>query len=148
MRVRRFVLCAKLMADADASCVALTWFKDQFIKCHDRAALVKTWLPAQYTGPPTFLDQLVYDRALSLVSPNVLTLTTQGDFTDDYDRVVQLRGRSYSTKHRRQKSASCCMRSPSGACTPCATIYCTPTTRSSKKTAARSLHVRLHPLHL
>lgn len=45
---------------------ALTWFKDHFIKCHDRATLVKTWLPAQYTGPPTFLDQLVYDRALSL----------------------------------------------------------------------------------
>ncbi|KAI0342521.1 Pkinase-domain-containing protein [Trametopsis cervina] len=45
---------------------ALTWFKDQFIKCHDRAALVKTWLPAQYSGPPTFLDQLVYDRALTL----------------------------------------------------------------------------------
>lgn len=42
----------------------MTWFKDQFIKCHDRAALVKSWLPAQYSGPPTFLDQLVYDRAL------------------------------------------------------------------------------------
>ncbi|KAI0634197.1 Pkinase-domain-containing protein [Trametes polyzona] len=45
---------------------ALTWFKEHFIKCHDRAALVKTWLPAQYTGPPTFLDQLVYDHALLL----------------------------------------------------------------------------------
>ncbi|THH28631.1 hypothetical protein EUX98_g5553 [Antrodiella citrinella] len=45
---------------------ALTWFKDHFIKCHDRAAQVKTWLPAQYAGPPTFLDQLVYDRALHL----------------------------------------------------------------------------------
>ncbi|TBU37053.1 kinase-like protein [Dichomitus squalens] len=45
---------------------ALSWFKEHFIKCHDRAALVKTWLPAQYTGPPTFLDQLVYDRALLL----------------------------------------------------------------------------------
>ncbi|RDX52555.1 kinase-like protein [Lentinus brumalis] len=45
---------------------ALSWFKDHFIKCHDRAALVKTWLPAQYIGPPTFLDQLVYDRALQL----------------------------------------------------------------------------------
>ena len=47
--------------------VALSWYKDHFIKCHDRAALVKTWLPAQYEGPPTFLDQLVYDRALLLV---------------------------------------------------------------------------------
>ncbi|KAI0672360.1 Pkinase-domain-containing protein [Trametes maxima] len=45
---------------------ATTWFKEHFIKCHERAALVKTWLPAQYAGPPTFLDQLVYDRALKL----------------------------------------------------------------------------------
>ncbi|EGO01284.1 hypothetical protein SERLA73DRAFT_179431 [Serpula lacrymans var. lacrymans S7.3] len=45
---------------------ALTWFKDHFIKCNDRAALVKTWLPAQYDGPKTWLDQLVYDRALML----------------------------------------------------------------------------------
>ena len=48
--------------------LALTWFKDQFIKSHDRAAQVKAWLPAQYAGPPTFIDQLVYDRALQLVS--------------------------------------------------------------------------------
>ena len=47
--------------------LALTWFKEHFIKCHDRANLVKTWLPAKYTGPPTYLDQLVYDRALTLV---------------------------------------------------------------------------------
>ncbi|KAF8893084.1 other/ULK/ULK protein kinase [Infundibulicybe gibba] len=45
---------------------ALTWFKDHFIKCNDRAALVKTWLPAQYEGPRSWLDQLVYDRALVL----------------------------------------------------------------------------------
>ncbi|ESK91728.1 other ulk ulk protein kinase [Moniliophthora roreri MCA 2997] len=45
---------------------ALTWFKDHFIKCNDRAALVKTWLPAQYDGPKSWLDQLVYDRALLL----------------------------------------------------------------------------------
>ncbi|KAK0447122.1 hypothetical protein EV421DRAFT_184395 [Armillaria borealis] len=30
------------------------------------AILVKTWLPAQYDGPKTWLDQLVYDRALVL----------------------------------------------------------------------------------
>jgi serine/threonine-protein kinase ULK/ATG1 len=47
--------------------VALSWFKDHFIKCNDRAALVKTWLPAQYDGPKSWLDQLVYDRALVLV---------------------------------------------------------------------------------
>ncbi|KAG9310154.1 kinase-like protein [Chiua virens] len=45
---------------------ALAWFKEQFIKCNDRAALVKTWLPVQYDGPKTYLDQLIYDRALLL----------------------------------------------------------------------------------
>ncbi|KAF8064901.1 other/ULK/ULK protein kinase [Lyophyllum atratum] len=45
---------------------ALSWFKEHFIKCNDRAALVKTWLPAQYDGPKSWLDQLVYDRALVL----------------------------------------------------------------------------------
>lgn len=48
--------------------LALNWFKDHFIKCNDRAALVKTWLPVTYDGPKTWLDQLVYDRALVLVS--------------------------------------------------------------------------------
>ncbi|KII91572.1 hypothetical protein PLICRDRAFT_156776 [Plicaturopsis crispa FD-325 SS-3] len=45
---------------------ALTWFREHFIKCNDRAALVKTWLPATYDGPKSWLDQLVYDRALTL----------------------------------------------------------------------------------
>ncbi|KAF5351469.1 hypothetical protein D9757_012058 [Collybiopsis confluens] len=45
---------------------ALSWYRDRFIKCNDRAALVKTWLPAQYDGPKSWLDQLVYDRALLL----------------------------------------------------------------------------------
>jgi serine/threonine-protein kinase ULK/ATG1 len=49
---------------------ALSWFKDHFIKCNDRAELVKTWLPAQYDGPKAWLDQMVYDRALMLVSRN------------------------------------------------------------------------------
>jgi hypothetical protein len=46
---------------------ALGWFKDHFLRCNDRAALVKTWLPAQYTGPTTWVDELVYNRALTLV---------------------------------------------------------------------------------
>ncbi|PFH50830.1 hypothetical protein AMATHDRAFT_60295 [Amanita thiersii Skay4041] len=46
--------------------IALTWFKEHFIKCNDRAELVKTWLPAMYEGPKSWLDQLVYDRALLL----------------------------------------------------------------------------------
>ncbi|KAG6829718.1 hypothetical protein H0H87_010424 [Tephrocybe sp. NHM501043] len=45
---------------------ALAWFKEHFIKCNDRAALVKTWLPVRYDGPKSWLDQLVYDRALVL----------------------------------------------------------------------------------
>ena len=63
-----FAFSSFYLAEEVFLCTALAWFKDHFIKCHDRAALVKTWLPAQYTGPPTFLDQLVYDRALQLVS--------------------------------------------------------------------------------
>lgn len=46
---------------------ALLWFKEHFIKCSDRATLVKTWLPVQYNGPKTYLEQSVYDRALFLV---------------------------------------------------------------------------------
>uniref|UniRef100_D8QJL2 non-specific serine/threonine protein kinase n=1 Tax=Schizophyllum commune (strain H4-8 / FGSC 9210) TaxID=578458 RepID=D8QJL2_SCHCM len=45
---------------------ALCWFRERFLKCHERAKLVKTWLPANYNGPRTWLDQLVYDRALAL----------------------------------------------------------------------------------
>lgn len=37
------------------------------MKCNDRASLVKTWLPSQYTGAPHYLDQMIYDHALSLV---------------------------------------------------------------------------------
>ncbi|PPQ86144.1 hypothetical protein CVT25_003094 [Psilocybe cyanescens] len=45
---------------------ALNWFREHFIKCNDRADLVKTWLPVTYDGPKSYLDQLVYDRALIL----------------------------------------------------------------------------------
>ena len=56
--------------------IALCWFKDHFMKCNDRAALVKTWLPVQYDGPKSWLDQLVYDRALVLVGPRLLYPST------------------------------------------------------------------------
>jgi len=36
------------------------------MKCNDRASLVKTWLPTQYTGAPHYLDQMIYDHALTL----------------------------------------------------------------------------------
>ncbi|CAK5278630.1 unnamed protein product [Mycena citricolor] len=45
---------------------ALTWFKDQFVKCYERTTMVKAWLPAQYDGPKSWIDQLVYERALLL----------------------------------------------------------------------------------
>ena len=46
---------------------ALSWFSGHFMKCSDRATLVKTWLPENSTEGPTWLGQLVYDRALQLV---------------------------------------------------------------------------------
>ncbi|KAK0205556.1 other/ULK/ULK protein kinase [Desarmillaria ectypa] len=57
--------CEIRMAD-ELLLIALSWFKNHYLKCNDRAILVKTWLPAQYDGPKTWLDQLVYDRALVL----------------------------------------------------------------------------------
>ncbi|KAJ7700360.1 kinase-like domain-containing protein [Mycena rosella] len=45
---------------------ALSWFKEHFLKCNDRAVLVKTWLPAQYDCPKSWSSQLVYDRAFAL----------------------------------------------------------------------------------
>ncbi len=58
---------------------ALSWFKDRFVKCNERATLVKTWLPAQQQLQKTFLDQLVYDRALALVGTN--QRTRQGHYS-------------------------------------------------------------------
>ena len=53
---------------ADTLWTALIWFKDNFMKCNDRAALVKTWLPVEFEAEDcAWLDQLVYDRALQLV---------------------------------------------------------------------------------
>jgi serine/threonine-protein kinase ULK/ATG1 len=38
------------------------------MKCDGRVLLVKTWLPTRYTEAPQFLDQMIYDHALTLVS--------------------------------------------------------------------------------
>lgn len=38
------------------------------MKCDGRVLLVKTWLPTQYAGAPHYLDQMIYDHALTLVS--------------------------------------------------------------------------------
>ncbi|GJJ14702.1 hypothetical protein Clacol_008969 [Clathrus columnatus] len=51
----------------DHSILALLWFKNNFIKCNDRAALVKTWLPVEFEARDvSWLNQLIYDRALQL----------------------------------------------------------------------------------
>ena len=48
------------------------------MKCNDRASLVKTWLPTQYTGAPHYLDQMIYDHALTLVSMRQRKLAVSG----------------------------------------------------------------------
>ena len=53
--------------------LALNWFREHFLKCNDRVALVKTWLPMTYTGTKSWLDQLVYDHALVLVRRRFLS---------------------------------------------------------------------------
>ncbi|KAL5520781.1 ATG1 [Sanghuangporus sanghuang] len=45
---------------------ALTWFSTHFLKCNDRVQLVRTWLPETTIEGPSWLGQLVYDRALQL----------------------------------------------------------------------------------
>ena len=67
MKVRLGRFGRSVFANVCGDRIALTWFKDHFLRCNDRAALVKTWLPAQYTGPSTWVDELVYNRALTLV---------------------------------------------------------------------------------
>lgn len=76
------------------SSLALNWFKDHFIKCNDRAALVKTWLPVTYDGPKTWLDQLVYDRALVLVGLSIPSLFLRFKLTISLCRVEPQREKS------------------------------------------------------
>jgi len=68
--------------------LALNWFKDHFIKCNDRAALVKTWLPVTYDGPKTWLDQLVYDHALIQVSHQCLLAVERSTYVSMQSRTA------------------------------------------------------------
>ena len=61
----------RALAYQGTNSAALMWFKDHFVKCNDRAALVKTWLPSRQEATKSWLDQLVYDRALNLVRRNL-----------------------------------------------------------------------------
>jgi len=63
------------------------------MKCNDRASLVKTWLPTQYAGAPHYLDQMIYDHALTLVSRRQWMLVT-----DDHQLIFGLQSRSAARK--------------------------------------------------
>jgi hypothetical protein len=130
---------------------ALTWFKEHFIKCNDRAALVKTWLPAQYDGPKSWLDQLVYDRALVLVSPPLLPRLFIIDlfsavvlfFPCVVVRVGLQHARSCWTRRRPQTSARSCTRSRCGVCTRYKTTCCKQGTLLWRKIVQRLQPVRI-----
>ena len=127
---------------------ALSWFKDHFLRCNDRTALVKTWLPAQYTGPTTWVDELVYNRALTLVhTPSIpsfyfLSLPVSPFSTC---RAAQRRARSFLTSTSRPMSASACTKSRSGVYTRCRTTCFRRAIRSWRRTARRSPRVRSLP---
>ena len=93
MMVRRFFSLFEWKVDYMLD-KALVWFREHFIKCNDRVALVKTWLPDQYTGPRTWVDELVYNRALTLVRSIPPYLSMVADLRGSY-RVVMLRGKNF-----------------------------------------------------
>ncbi|EJD51820.1 kinase-like protein [Auricularia subglabra TFB-10046 SS5] len=45
---------------------ALKWFKNSFMKSHERAALVQTWLPHEQSMASQWIEQLTYTHALEL----------------------------------------------------------------------------------
>lgn len=120
--------------------LALNWFKEHFIKCNDRAALVKTWLPVTYDGPKSWLDQLVYDRALVLVSSASLNASPQP--LNITNRVGQQHAKNSSIRCRRRTSARSYTRSLYGVYTLSKIIYCKPGTLSWMRIGKRSRHVR------
>ncbi|KAF8523694.1 kinase-like protein [Hysterangium stoloniferum] len=69
---------------------ALMWFKNNFIKCNGRAALIKTWLPAGFEEHDfTWLDQLVYDRALQLSRTAARKELLDQEASDEYERLYE-----------------------------------------------------------
>jgi serine/threonine-protein kinase ULK/ATG1 len=138
---------ASVLTDDNGGGAALSWFKDHFLRCNDRAALVKTWLPAQYTGPSTWVDELVYNRALTLVRiPSLsfhhfLHLTTDPPFLRNL-RVVQQRAKSYSISTSRPMSASAYTKSRCGVCMRYRTTCYRRAIRLWRRTVTRSPLVR------
>ena len=124
---------------------ALSWFKDHFLRCNDRTALVKTWLPAQYTGPSTWVDELVYNRALTLV--RILSFLCFLDLTSQFlflcnHRAVQQRGRNYSISTSHPMNASAYTKSRCGVCMHCRTTCYRRAIRLWRRTVRRSRPVR------
>jgi hypothetical protein len=125
--------------------IALSWFKDHFLRCNDRAALVKTWLPAQYTGPSTWVDELVYNRALTLVRipslPSPSTSSTDFPFSRNR-RAVQQRVKNYSISTSRPMNASAYTRSRCGVYMRCRTTCYRRAIRSWRRIVRRLPLVR------
>lgn len=119
--------------------VALSWCKEHFIKCNDRANLVKSWLPAQYDGPRSWLDQLVYDRALMLVC--LVYAQCFMLVSDIRRRVEQRRRKSCSIKQSPRTNAKNYTRNRFGVYTRCKMICCKQEILTWTKTEKRLRHV-------
>lgn len=122
---------------------ALNWFKNHFVKCNQRAAMVKTWLPAPQDGPKSWLDQLVYDRALTLVRTIVLcTLFFCLHFFLSR-RAERLPAKNSLIKLRAQMSVRNCTKNPFGVSMLSKTISYKRVTLSLTKIVPPSLSVCL-----
>lgn len=126
---------------------ALTWFMEHFEKCSERAVMVKTWLPAQYMGPSTYVDELVYNRALTLV--RFLSLSCLVHQANDVTcRVGQQQRRSCWTSTLRLMNVRHSTSSLCGACMRCRTTSCRRIIRSWRRIGRQSRPVGVLPLLL
>ena len=94
--------------------VALSWFSKHFETCNDRITLVKSWLPETSLPIPTWLGQLVYDRALQLVS---LKFLGKWDVTEYMHSHVKLHPWNLWPTIPRLSNANRCTKSHYGAFT-------------------------------
>ena len=103
------------------------------MKCNDRASLVKTWLPTQYSGAPHYLDQMIYDHALTLVSSWEWKFVTSDQRLTFRFRAEVLQERNFWIKLRARTNVRSCTRSHYGACMRCRTTYYRRTTHSCRR---------------
>ena len=104
---------------------------ERFIKCNDRAELVRTWLPMQYEGPKSWLDQLVYDYRY-VVLPAFPLNPCQTQYVV---RVEQQLVKNCLIKPHHQTNARSSTKSRCGSSTPCKTTSCKLETPSWMKIA-------------